>query len=613
MTQIKRLTNLAVTGLLMALLLGACGDSTATVVPNPTATPVITTAAATTVLATTVSASTTVPPTVATTAVVPATTAAITTVAPGTNAASAAQVGAAPLTTAWVKDGVCYEVFVRSFFDSNGDGKGDLPGLISKLDYLNDGNPNSTKSLGINCIWLMPITASPSYHGYDTTDFYKINPDYGTNDDFKKLIQEAHKRGIYIVMDLVLNHTSNQHPWFKQAAADPKSPYRDWYIFSPTNPGYNGPFGDRAWFKNPAADEYYYGVFGSDLPDLNYRNPAVTKQMQDVTRFWLQDMGVDGFRLDAVKHLIEDGQKQENTDGTHAWLRDFRKIYTALKPEAYTIGEIFNASSELYPYYPDQLDAYFEFGIARSVLNSANRGQASFVALAQDTNNKLPFQRYGTFLTNHDQDRVMGVLGGSLDKMKVAAAAYLTLPGLPFIYYGEEVGMQGGKPDPQIRTPMQWTADLNNSGFSTAKPWEPPNADTAKVNVQAQEADPDALLNLYRKLIQTRRANPALSQGNLLRASNSESFSVATYLRYTDKQAVLVVLNMGDSPVKDLKISLEKSDLAAGQYSPTALLNVNAPAATFVPFTVGAGGALSEVTLLPNLPAHSGYVILLKK
>lgn len=517
----------------------------------------------------------------------------------------------AALTINWAKNGVCYEVFVRSFMDSNGDGKGDLKGLIAKLDYLNDGNPNSTKSLGVNCIWLMPVTASPSYHGYDPTDYYKVNPDYGTNEDFKTLIQEAHKRGIHVITDMVFNHTSTQNPWFQQAASDPKSPYRDWYIFQPTDPGYKGPWGAQAWWQNPLGSGYYYGVFDKSQPDLNYRNPAVTKQMYDVTRFWLQDMGVDGFRFDAAKHLIEDGTSQINTPETHAWWRDFRKFYTSLKPDAFTIGEINGSDAELAGYYPDQLDDYFEFDLAQNFVSSANDGDAAFVKLTQNANTEWPFQRYGTFLTNHDQARVASVLAGNVAKLKMAATAYLTMTGLPFIYYGEEVGMQGIKPDESIRTPMQWTGEANG-GFTTGTPWEALDASVTTANVQVEDADPNSLLNLYRKLIHLRRTHPALAQGDMLPLAR-DPYTIASYLRHTSTEDVLVVLNMGNTEVKDLKLSLAQSQLAPGQYTPQILLDISNTAGKIAPLTVSDNGAVKGYTITQSLPAHSGYILLLKK
>src|SRR5258708_3978391 len=194
---------------------------------------------------------------------------------------------------AWTRGAVCYEVFVRSFVDSDGDGIGDLAGLIRKLDYINDGNPNSRTSLGASCIWLMPIDVSPSYHGYDVADYYRIEPAFGTAEDFKRLMTEAHRRGIRVFVDFVPNHSSSRNPWFEAALRDTTSPYRGWYRFSPTDLGH-GPWGAPAWHRSPVREEYYYGVFSSQMPDLNYEAPGLREEMKKVAAFWLTEMGVDG-------------------------------------------------------------------------------------------------------------------------------------------------------------------------------------------------------------------------------------------------------------------------------------------------------------------------------
>ena len=210
----------------------------------------------------------------------------------------------------WTRGATCYEIFVRSFKDSDGDGIGDLNGLTQSLDYINDGNPRTTSDLGARCLWLMPIAQSPSYHGYDVSDYYKVEPDYGTNADFKRLMAAAHKRGIKVLVDLVLNHASSEHPYFKAALADPASPYRSWFRFSPTKPASKGPWGQDVWYKSPVRDEWYYAVFWSGMPDLNYETPAVREEASKVARFWLREMGVDGFRLDAVPYLVERGARR---------------------------------------------------------------------------------------------------------------------------------------------------------------------------------------------------------------------------------------------------------------------------------------------------------------
>src|SRR2546429_7155574 len=213
---------------------------------------------------------------------------------------------------AWTHGGVCYEIFVRSFYDSNGDGIGDLNGLIQKLDYV--------AGLGVDCIWLMPVAASPSYHGYDVSDYYRVEPAYGSNDDFKRLVVEAHRRGIVVLVDMVLNHSSSEHPYFQAALRDTTSPYRTWYRFSPTPLG-KGPWGGEAWHRSPVRDAYYYGVFWSGMPDLNYQTPAVREEANKIATFWLREMGVDGFRLDAVPYVVEEGTCLARGPGTHAFPR----------------------------------------------------------------------------------------------------------------------------------------------------------------------------------------------------------------------------------------------------------------------------------------------------
>ncbi len=205
----------------------------------------------------------------------------------------------------WWQEGVCYEVFVRSFYDSDGDGIGDLKGLTARLDYINDGNPPSKKSLGASCIWLMPIDKASSYHGYDVIDYYHVDPQYGTDDDFRALVAEAHRRGIHVIVDFVPNHSSSDNPWFRSALRGPGSPYRDWYRWSNTAKSEKGPWGQELWHKSAVRDEYYYGLFWHGMPDLNYETPALMQEMLNVTRYWLAEMHADGFRFDAIPYLVE--------------------------------------------------------------------------------------------------------------------------------------------------------------------------------------------------------------------------------------------------------------------------------------------------------------------
>ncbi len=333
--------------------------------------------------------------------------------------------------------------------------------------------------------------------------------------DFKRLVAAAHERGVKVILDLVLNHTSSEHPWFKEAAKNPQSPYRDWFLWSKDNPAYSTPWGSPAWHRTPGAKDYFYGIFWEGMPDLNYRNPAVTKEAEDISAFWLKDMGADGFRLDAIKHLIEDGKIQEDTPETHAWLRGYRTFLQSVKPDAFTVGEIFGGSYQLPAYFPDQLDTYFEFGIADGLIKATNDGKAVILTAAVKTSMaNLPYQRFAPFLTNHDQERVRDLFLDNEGKAKIAATALLTLPGLPFVYYGEEIGMLGTKPDEKIRTPLAWDGTDKTGGFTTGKPWEPLQAKYPERNIAAESADPNSQLNLYRKLIHLHTGHPALATGD---------------------------------------------------------------------------------------------------
>ena len=463
---------------------------------------------------------------------------------------------------AWARGAVCYEVFVRSFYDSDGDGIGDLNGLIEKLDYID--------TLGASCIWLMPVAKSPSYHGYDVSDYYRVEPAYGTNDDFKRLVAGAHRRRIKVLVDMVLNHSSSEHPYFQAALHDTTSPYRAWYRFAPAPLG-KGPHGGDDWHRSPVRDEYYYGVFWSGMPDLNYQTPAVRDEAKKIATFWLRDLGADGFRLDAVPYLVEEGTCLMGCPGTHAFLHEYAAHIDSVKPGAYTVGEAWGNIDEMMPYYPDQLTSYFGFELADSLLSAVRTGSAAglltgFVRL-QDT---LPAYRWSPFLSNHDQTRVLTALGGDVTRAKQAATLLLTLPGLPFIYYGEEIGMTGDKPDPRLRTPMQWSPRAG-VGFTTGTAWEAPQPDSMAVNVALEDTDPGSLLNLYRKLIHLRRQNDALATGTLVPLSAS-SPQVATYVRRAGDHVVLVVANLGAAPASGVSISSGEGVLPPGRYTARNLL-----------------------------------------
>jgi alpha-amylase len=471
----------------------------------------------------------------------------------------------------WRRNGVCYEVFVRSFYDSDGDGVGDLRGLIQKLDYINDGNPNAQKDLGANCIWLMPVAQSPSYHGYDVTNYYEINRDYGTNADFKDLVREAHKRGIHILVDMVLNHSSSEHPYFRSALHDPNSAYRDWYSWSPAErkmPGWEAP----TWHRSQGNSNYYYGLFWSGMPDLNLANPAVQAEAEKIAKFWLQEMGVDGFRLDAVGHFFETPEGQwKHAPGVYPWLRDYQSMLRRIKPDVFTVGEVWDSMGAVLKYYPDQLDTYFAFEVADAVFDAVRTGSGQkLVSAVTRVQTQIPNSRWGMFLRNHDQTRTLTELNGDVARNKLAVSILLTLPGLPFVYYGEELGMTGNKQngDPRLRTPMHW-ARANAAGFTRALPWEPLMPDSFTANVEVLEPDPNSLLNLHRKLIHLRSAHNALGVGEFLPMTASSPGALA-YLRRSPDEIVLVISNLTAQPLAGVTVT-GPSGLQTGRYTTRAL------------------------------------------
>ncbi len=454
----------------------------------------------------------------------------------------------------WARGAVFYEVFVRSFSDSNGDGIGDLDGLTAKLDYLNDGNPATTTDLGIDALWLMPVFQSPSYHGYDTVDYETIAKDYGSNASFQHLLAEAHKRGIHVIIDFVMNHTGSDHPWFIDSASGPGSPKRDWYVWSATNPGWTQPWGgDPSWhLKNGA---YFYGLFWSGMPDLNYRNPDVKAEMFRLARYWLTQ-GVDGLRLDATRYLVENGPGagQYDTPETHLVLKELSTQVRRTKPQAFLVAENTTDSQTLAMYYGstavvrggDEMPSNFNFPLASAILDGVKAGNAIRI---RDTMRAV-ISAYpagvidAPFLTNHDQTRLATVLANDPGKLRNAAAILLTLPGAPFLYYGEEVGLQNGptSADESKRTPMPWTPA---GGFSTATPWFAFAPGLAMNNVASQTGDASSLLSYYRNWIAARKRSHALLQGTI--APLDSSAQVLAFIRDSGDERVLVVHNLGNT------------------------------------------------------------------
>jgi glycosidase len=468
---------------------------------------------------------------------------------------------ATPPPGGWWRDRVFYEVFVRSFADSDGDGIGDLRGLTAHLDHLNDGDPATTDDLGVTGLWLMPIAESPSYHGYDVVDYRAVEADYGTADDFRALVDAAHERGIAVILDLVINHTSREHPWF-QDARTPGSAHDEWYVWSDDHPGIARSDGSRVW--HPDGDRFYYGYFWEGMPDLDLGNAAVTDELDTVADFWLADMGVDGFRLDAARHLFEDGRQLENVDATFDWLTGFRERIKARHPEALVLGEVWDASSMSARYVRDgALDLTFDFGLAGATITSLRSGERGALRAAWNEVGELyPDGGLATFLTNHDQDRIMTQLGGDGTAAKLAGALLLTGAGTPFVYYGEEIGLTGQKPDERIRTPMRWDASTPTAGFTRGTPWQPLGDDPPGTDVASEMGDPDSLLSGYRDLVALRTAHPALSHGDLT-IVDADSPSVVAYLRHDPgaSDTALVMANLSDEPVTSVTLGLDEGPL----------------------------------------------------
>lgn len=407
---------------------------------------------------------------------------------------------------------VSYQVFVRSFADSDGDGIGDLRGLTSKLDYLAD--------LGVQALWLLPIHPSPSYHKYDVTDYRAIHPDYGTMEDFDAFLAAAKKRGLRVILDLVVNHTARAHPWFAAASQGPENELFDYYVWQKRDEvgsltvTSTGPDTDnlRRWNEaDGVGDHYYYAYFTGGMPDLNFDNPEVRREIYDIGRFWL-GKGVDGFRLDAAKHIFPDDRSAD----TVAFWQEFRAEMEKVNPDVLLVGEVWTDGDEAKDYLPG-LRSIFNFEMAGAILDAVATGRGAGLA-ARHARLRDQYARVtpdfidATFLSNHDQNRVLSVLGDQ-DRARVAAAILLTLPGSPYLYYGEEIGMLGTKPDFFIREPILWQGEpdaartrprrVRHSKESTVRP------------VAEQTGDPSSLLHHYRTLIHLRHRTPALSHGDL--------------------------------------------------------------------------------------------------
>lgn len=503
-------------------------------------------------------------------------------------------------TSPWWKRTVFYQIYPRSFLDTNGDGIGDLQGIISKLDYLRD--------LGIGAIWLSPVYTSPNNdYGYDIADYYTINPEYGTLDDMKRLIREAKSRGIRIVMDVAMNHTSSQHKWF-QASRDPSSPYRDFYIWKKPQKGLFGRelppnnwtsvFSGSAWQKDEISGEYYLHLFTKEQPDLNYRNPRVLEEIEKVLNFWL-DLGVAGFRCDVFnllhKSTFRDG-RFNFTGGGREYYSSVRGLNGIIKKlhadvfgprHAFTVGETFGTPSARQAKKftaGDEVDTIFTFDMNISGL-TLEPGAKRLKRATLKWQHILDWNTI--FIENHDQNRAVSIFGNDTlyrnESAKMLAVFVLTLRGTPFIYQGQEIGMTNvtykhmeETKDPMVpmvyrmirgfrlprfvaepialflgrdhaRTPMQWT-DEAHAGFSTTEPWLAENPNYTSINVAQNLRDETSIYHFYRRLIALRSRIPALVDGTI-RFKRERSW-VLHYTRYLGNKHYAVVMNLSAKPQK---------------------------------------------------------------
>lgn len=446
----------------------------------------------------------------------------------------------------WPHAGVTYEIFIQSFYDTDGDGIGDIKGVIKKLDHV--------KELGANAIWFMPIMPSPSYHKYDVTDYKDVHPDYGTLDEFKELIKEAHKRDVKIVIDMIINHTSNEHPWFLESQKSRDNPYRDFYVWAQKDT-----IADyinkktitldsdniQQWHDPGFGEDFYYGFFYGGMPDLNFDNPNVREEIYDIGRFWLEEVGVDGFRLDAAKHIFPDDRPEDN----HEFWREFREKMEAVKPDVYLVGEVYDMKEIVAPYLPG-LPALFNFDFHYTLLESYEKEDG--MILAKKQKEVLDFYQDitdefidATFSSNHDQPRLLNSLNENPRKLKQAINILMTMPGAPYLYYGEEIGMLGKKPDEYIREPYLWDIEANDKGRAT---WIEPrySMDETVTPLAIQKSMSTSYFNHYREIINLRNSNRALALGKLELYEGSLAKPLMAYFRTHEDQNVFIVHNLSD-------------------------------------------------------------------
>jgi len=443
--------------------------------------------------------------------------------------------------------GIRYEVFVRAFADSNGDSIGDINGLRSRLDYLQD--------LGVNGLWLMPVMPSPSYHKYDVTDYMAIDPEYGTMEDFQSLVREAHDRGIRIIIDLVLNHSGREHPWFQEAVKGLDNPYRNYYVWARRD-SVRAQLSKKTvtldsdnitqWHpvNGDTISEQYYGFFWGGMPDLNMDNPRVREEFVRIGRFWLDSMDVDGFRLDAARHIFPSERAADN----HEFWKWFRREMQTIKPDVYLVGEVWAGAAETEPYRPG-LPSLFNFDLAYDISRVVNAGRDTLglaercLQNSKSTDPAADSFLDATFLRNHDQDRIRSVFNGDLSRCRLASSILFTLPGTPYVYYGEEIGMLGKKPDEQIREPFLWEAGVSDT--SRAR-WVMPaySTEDAVVPLALQQRDSASLFHHYRKWMRFRNRDAVLTNGTIVPVPGKPE--LLTFIRRHGDESRLILHNLSD-------------------------------------------------------------------
>ncbi len=497
----------------------------------------------------------------------------------------------------WYKDAVFYQLHVKSFADSNGDGIGDFPGLTSKLDHL--------ASLGVDCLWLQPMYPSPfKDDGYDISDYTSIHPSYGTLQDFERFLTEAHARGLRVIIELVLNHTSDQHAWFQEARSSTDNPRRDWYVWSDTDERYRGVriiFIDTElsnWAWDPVSKAYYWHRFFSHQPDLNYDNPAVREEIWNVMKFWL-DLGVDGFRVDAVPYLVErEGTSCENLPETHAVLKELRARLDAHFTDKVLLAEANMWPEDVRPYFGDgdEFHMSFHFPIMpRMFMALRLEDRKPLIDIIERTPSIPDSCQWGIFLRNHDeltlemvteverqymwdeyaQDprarinlgirrRLAPLMEGDRRRIELMSGLLMSLPGSPILYYGDEIGMGDNVylgDRNSVRTPMQWNGGVN-AGFSSADPerlWLPLISNALygyqAVNVDSQQRNPTSLLNWTRRLIEVRRSTRVFGRGSI-EFLKPDNHRVLAFTRTLGRESVLAVNNLaGTAQAVELDLS----------------------------------------------------------